>query len=428
MIKEAEKSKGRYPYETIENTSAKSYPKALNIILGSSCALLMLQLYLIAPLVPGFESEFRSGQMGLGIPVFAIPFALAAAGMTLFPSSIKKPDRWFSFSLIALSAGSVMLSRAESAESFLINRLLTGLSTGTMLPAALIMATRTVLPKRSLINMAVIIFFLAAGMTFGPSLGGWLNGLWGWRSLFLVIGALAALLWLSHILLCRTDHSGHYRQQRNVTNILPTQILRDGLRSYVFVFLSGVFHSGIFVWIINYFSTRYHLDEWSLGSSLLIFGLPGLSLTFLMFRYHLDSKVLKILDFGLLLTVTGLLIMMADVPLYVAELLLVVMSVGFCFSQPLFIGILKLPIGGVAAGRLMALGSGVLFFGYGCGPLIMSALLKERSLATGFLLLLVIVLAVLSRRVWHISELHTRHRILHGSEEENPPLQIIKTK
>jgi len=381
-------------------TTAKNQNALLNIFLGTSCFLLMFQLYCIAPLLPAYTGEFNSSLLNMAIPAFAIPFATAAACMVLSPSTFKKPEWWIALSLLAMSSGSLLLSTVGSAEVFLLNRMLTGVGTGTMLPSALVLATRSADKKESFSNMIRIILSLATGMTFAPSIGGWLNESLGWRSLFQVVGMISALLWLLFIMFNIRNKSISYRQIRMVERESNLHIIWKGRKIYSFVFLSGVFHSGVFVWISYYFTLQYKLGAYDLGTALFIFGLPGLTVAILLFRMNQDTSGVRILYSGLALTILGLLVMMQHLPLWLAECLLALMSLGFSLSQPLFIGILKLPKAGLSAGTLFAIGSGILFAGYGSGPLIMAALLESQKYAgIGFLVFVVIVMAGLGSYV-----------------------------
>ena len=372
----------------------------IDIIPGIASILLMLQAYLIAPLLPALSKDFSSSLIHLAVPAFAIPFAIAAGGMVVLKPAADL-HKCFLVSLAALCAGTYLLSMAWSANAFLLIRALTGFGTGAMLPSALLLAIRPHDKKRSLKGMVLIIFALATGMTFGPSLGGWLNGLIGWQGLYRLIGILAALLFLLHCLKDKQEKPEQILQYKMKT---AKSSAMDWKNSYIysFVYLTGVFHSGVFVWISYYFSTQYGLDEFHIATDLFIFGLPGFVVTLLMHYYQLDKKVLSTLYIALGLTIAGLLLLMGNLPLWMAECLLGIMSVGFGCSQPLFIGILKLPRPGISMIERVAKGSGLLFAGYGSGPLIMIALLSV-SLGAGtfFLIVLVLALAYSSRRVWN---------------------------
>jgi predicted MFS family arabinose efflux permease len=372
----------------------------IDIIPGIASMLLMFQAYLIAPLLPTLSKDFSSSLIHLAVPAFAIPFAIAAGGMVVLKPAADL-HKCFLVSLAALCAGTYLLSMAWSANAFLLIRALTGFGTGAMLPSALLLAIRPHDKKKSLKGMVLIIFALATGMTFGPSLGGWLNGLIGWQDLYRLIGILAALLFLLHCLKDKQEKPERILQYKRKT---AKSSAMDWKNSYIysFVYLTGVFHSGVFVWISYYFSTQYGLDEFHIATDLFIFGLPGFVVTLLMHYYQLDKKVLSTLYIALGLTIAGLLLLMGNLPLWMAECLLGIMSVGFGCSQPLFIGILKLPRPGISVIERVSKGTGLLFAGYGSGPLIMIALLSV-SLGAGtfFLIVLVLALAYSSRRVWN---------------------------
>ncbi|WP_162276966.1 MFS transporter [Mucilaginibacter pedocola] len=385
-----------------------------NTIVGASCFLLMFQLYLIAPLLPGYVTAFRSPLMEMAIPAFAIPFAISAMGMAFFRALIKQPNRCLSFSLYAMAVGALLLSGAGSAESFLLVRALTGLATGIMLPAAIVAVTRQSNKAMALRSMITLIFFMATGMVFGPCIGGWLNKIIGWPYLYRFIAFVSAGLWFMH-LWCSKAHIPTAHKSTAVHEQLPLHIVRQVQYTYAFTFLSGMFHSGVFVWVSVYFHSVYQISEAETANALLVFGLPGLIITILMFVYHWDTKVIRLLYWGLIVTIAGLFIMLLHVPLWMAECLLALMSVGYCFSQPLFIGVLKLPVSGIAAGRLIALGCAALFAGYGIGPLLMGWLLNTgQHIATGSLIVMAIVLAVLSAKVWQPAEIQQRRRLFYA--------------
>jgi predicted MFS family arabinose efflux permease len=269
-----------------------------------------------------------------------------------------------------------------------------------MLPSALLLALRPSAPKRSLQPMVLVIFALATGMTFGPSIGGWLNGLLGWRWLFRGIALLAALLFLCYLI----------KNWRDSARGLAVYRMKAAARSksnwkrsysYTFIYLTGVFHSGVFVWISYYFSTQYGLDEFQIATELFIFGLPGFLLTLVMYFFQMDKKVLRTLYIALGVTGACLSVFLQHLPLWLAECVLGIMSLGFGCSQPLFIGLLKMPRADVSPVGPVAKGSGLLFGGYGSGPLIIIPLLElDLNAAMLFLILLLLALAYISRRVW----------------------------
>ncbi|MCC8408552.1 MFS transporter [Mucilaginibacter sp. UR6-1] len=389
----------------MQHLLTKSFVQIPKQIPGIACLLLMVYAYGVAPLQPTLTREFNSTLTAFAIPVFALCFALAAAAMVLFHHFMKL-QQWFMLSLIWLCAGALLLSLARSAEAFLLIRAFTGLGTGMMLPSALMLAPAG---KKSgaLGSLIMVMFALGAGMTFGPSLGGWINALAGWRILYHIIAILTAMLILAA---CLNKKRGKVMVELQNPTHKATDIFRIIWKSryiYLFVYLTGIFHSGVFVWISNYFTVQYGQNEYHIANDLMVFGLPGLAVTFMLYRYHLDTRVLKILYAGLGLTIAGLIILMTNLPLWLAECLLAAMSVGFSCSQPIFIGILRMP----ASVKPLATGSAVLFAGYGSGPLIIIALLDiHMGAAMAFLVVLVMALAVVSRLVWRQPAIHLKSR------------------
>lgn len=306
-----------------------------------------------------------------------------------------------------MSAGTLLLSTVTSASLFILIRVLTGLGTGLMLPLALILVTKYGDKRGWFANMVTMIFALATGVTFGPGLGGWLNGLFGWRLLYLAISILAALLLLFYFLSKKQS-----REDRQHVIKLPgaSNLVKRNKYIYTFAYLTGVFHSGVFVWIGNYFATHYVLDEFNTANTLSILGVPGLITAIFMFCYKLDKKVIKILYAGFALTFAGIIILATDVPLFFAQCLLVLISIGFSCTQPLFIGILKMPARQWYAVRPIAIGSGILFAGYGSGPLIMIALPGTGSIvAICFFAGLIIAMCIVSQQIWKAPPPERRH-------------------
>jgi predicted MFS family arabinose efflux permease len=386
----------------MQNKLTKRISLSPNLIPATACMLLMLQGYLIAPLSRTLAKDFGSALPPLAVPAFAIPFAIAAAGTVLL--GLRADFRkCLLISLAMLCLGSIMLSITNSADVFLLVRTLTGFGTGIMLPSALLLTIWNIRKKNSSNQMVLVIFALAAGMTFGPSLGGWLNDSMGWRCLYRLTGMTAAMLFFIYFLQDATN-----RPQPITLSVIKTaersKTDRKSRYIYSFVYLTGVFHSGVFVWISHYFTTQYGLDEFHIATELFIFGLPGFVVSLLLYRYHLDKKVINILYVALGLTAAGLMALMGNLPLWLAECLLGIMSVGFGCSQPLFIGILKLPPRSNSILRPAAIGSGLLFAGYGSGPLMMIALLSvDLGVAMYWLIGLVLALAYISAHVWKAS-------------------------
>lgn len=363
-----------------------------------ACILVMFQAYLIAPLAPTLAKDFTSPLLSLSIPVFAIAFSMAAAGTAYLKVNV--PIRgYLLLALGAMAVGNYLLSISHTAGFFLLIRALIGLGTGALLPMAILHSVCHSKKPKSLERIVPVIFAVATGMTFSPSIGGWLNGVFGWRILYQCLSILCTLLFT----VCLLKRAQKFMPAGTATEKagdIKTVAHNAGF-IYSFSFLTGLFHSGVFVWISHYFMTQYHLNEFEIATELFIFGLPGFAVSFLIHHFRIDKRMVTVLYAAMGLTILGLILLWGNLSLGLAECLLAVISIGFGCSQPLFVGLVKLPQGRQTLLSPAAHGTSFLFGGYGIGPLVMFALLSI-DISTGLLFLIatVISLAYISLRVW----------------------------
>lgn len=363
-----------------------------------ACMLVMFQAYLIAPLGPTLSKELNSTLVAFGIPVFAIAFSIAAAG-TAFLKLTFRMRGYLLTAFGSMALGNYLLGNVQSVETFLLIRTLIGFGTGALLPMVILNYICNTKKPKSLDRIVPIIFAIAIGMTFSPSIGGWLNGIFGWRVLYEYLGILCAFLFLICLLSKPINFRSMHSHKDKSNGIKAEQ--RTAVFIYSFTFLTGIFHSGVFVWISHYFTIQYGLSEFEIGTELFIFGVPGFALSFTMHYFQLDKKMITVLYAAMGVTILGLLLLWGNLPLGMAECLLAIISMGFGCSQPLFVGLIKIPQAGKSLLTPAALGAGFLFGGYGAGPVIMFALLAI-DISTGllFLIFTVIALAYISLRVW----------------------------
>ena len=121
---------------------------------------------------------------------------------------------------------------------------------------------------------------IAGGMAFGSTIGVVLEPLVGWRILFLGV-AIYSRAFLAYLFRLRTalDESKRPRVLLSFSEVLRTfgSLLTSarGLSTYLYVFLSAVFHSGVYMWLGLYFVERHRLGEVGIGLALLGYGVPG---------------------------------------------------------------------------------------------------------------------------------------------------------
>lgn len=373
------------------------------ILAASACFLVMFQSYLAAPLIPDYIVEFRSYSMNLTIPAFAIPFAIGSAiNLILIPRGYRPAI--LPFSLMWMSTGCLLLALAKTAPVFLVLRALTGLGSGAILPSAILIAGTTTGAIERAKQVMMMIFALAFGMTFGPVTGAWLNHLIGWRALYQIVGAVTYAFAIGYLVYQRREQrilKATLRFRQFYEQIITLSGNARNIYVNTFIYLTGLFHSGVFIWITSFFSERYQLSQRESALTLLIFGLPGLLvIIWVTFRERKDHTRQQ-LSGGLLMITASLLLLLIPIPSWLANLLLVIISVGYNFSLPLFPGIIRTPIAGDQRICTVLIGSSILYLGYGTGPLLMLGVLHLGKTATlSYLLLLEILLTILANHIW----------------------------
>src|SRR5438034_527007 len=147
-----------------------------------------------------------------------------------------------------------------------------------------------------------------------------------------------------------------------------------GRRTYAYVLLNAVFHSGVFTWLGLYFERRYGLGEVGIGLALLGYGVPGFLLGPPIGRAadRWGRRWLVPTGLGIAALAAGILIW--DVPLVVAAVAVTLLSLGYDMTQPLLAGIVT-ALGGQRAGQAMGLNVFMLFTGFGLGSLLFGAAL-----------------------------------------------------
>jgi len=148
-----------------------------------------------------------------------------------------------------------------------------------------------------------------------------------------------------------------------------------GQRTYGFVLVNSMFHSGVFTWLGVYLERQFGLGPVGIGLALLGYGIPGLLLGPLIGRVADRWGRARLIPIGLLLSAAAAALLMFDFPVVFAPVIAMILSLGYNMTQPLFAGIVS-SLGGKRAGQAMGLNVFTLFVGFGLGSLIFGSLLR----------------------------------------------------
>lgn len=349
-------------------------------MLAGATFVIFFQGYMVAPIIPTLSSTFGSSvqTVGLIVPAYLIPYGIATLAYGVLADRIGIHRVMFA-SLAAFSALTILTATAQSIEQLALWRTVTGIGASGVVPLALALVGRLYPYEQRGRPLGWLFGAMAGGMAFGSPLGAMIVPFVGWQGLFVVVGTAGAVLLL--ILL-------PYRAVIAATTQSVTGTLRDlvngykdllgtarGQRTYGFVLVNSMFHSGVFTWLGVYLEQKYQLGAAGIGLALLGYGVPGFAFGPVIGRAADRWGRARLIPAGLLLGASAAAVLLLDFPIVLAPVVAMVLSLGYDMTQPLFAGIVT-SLGGKRAGQAMGLNVFTLFVGFGLGSLIFGELLR----------------------------------------------------
>ena len=346
--------------------------------LTAAAFLIFAQAFMVAPLTPRLAQVLNSSTstIGLAVPAYLIPYGL----MTLLWGPLsgrlgRRPVILASLAMfVVLTAATAM---ADAAGPFVLLRLLTALGASAVVPVSLVLIGDLVPFQRRGQALGWLFGGMAGGIAVGSSTGALLEPIVGWQGLFLLVAALTVPVLLA--LASPRLLPGRPRAQPAPS---PRQIARGyaallrlprGRRTYAFVLLNGMLHSGVYSWMGLYLDRRFGLGPVAIGLTLLGYGVPGLLLGTRIGRIADMHGRRRLIPAGVAVAAGCALLLAAPLPLFAVAIVVLVLSLGYDMTQPPLAGIVT----DLPGHRELAMGLNVftLFVGLGVGALLFQALL-----------------------------------------------------
>src|SRR5262249_20958018 len=303
-------------------------------VLSAATFLIFFQAYMVAPLIPHLSAVFAvsAETMGLIVPAYMIPYGVSTLFYGLLSDRLGR-RRIMLASLLAFVLLTALTATAQSTAQLILWRLMTGLGASGVVPLALALMGTLFPYEQRRRPLGWLFGAMAGGMAFGSTFGALLEPFVGWRGIFLGVSLLSAgalsLLW-------------PYQRLLGEAPPTPTGTVRDlfaaygsllgperGRRTYAYVLLNSIFHSGVFTWLGLYFARRYGLGEVGIGRALLGYGVPGFLLGPLIGRAADRWGRRWLVPAGLGIAAVAASLLMADMPLLVAALAVTLLSLGY---------------------------------------------------------------------------------------------------
>ncbi|WP_333597121.1 MFS transporter [Chryseobacterium flavum] len=350
-------------------------------VLSAATFIIFFQLYMVAPLLPSLSVFFNVSEqtIGLIVPAYLIPYGISTLFYGLLADKIgtKKVVLSSLFVFVVLTA---LTSFSQSVPQLITWRLLTGIGASGVVPMALAWTGRPYSYEERGRPLGWIFGAMAGGGAFGASAGVILESYIGWRMLFLGVSILGVLRWT--ILWLAFRNLGDVlmeKQKLTLTKVLNGyKALFSGRRgkiAYTYVLLNGIFHAGVFTWLGLYFEESFGLSGASIGFAIIGYGFPGFILGPFIGKLVDKKGRNKLLPIGLAISALSAIILSFNIPLYVATIAVVLLSLGYDLTQPLLAGIIT-EIGKERTGQAMSLNVFMLFIGFGLGSYLFGLALQ----------------------------------------------------
>jgi len=341
---------------------------------------IFFQAYMVAPIIPALADAFATSAhtVGFVVPAYLIPYGIATLVFGLLADRLGVQRVMFA-SLAMFSLLTALTATAVSVEQMALWRVLTGLGASGVVPLALVLVGQLFPYEQRGRPLGWLFAAMAGGMAFGSPLGSILVPIIGWRGLFLAVGATGGIVLLL-LLPYRRLIAGAMQPvggtlgdlMRGYLGLLSTA---RGQRTYGYVFVNSMFHSGVFTWLGVYLEQRYSLGPVGIGLALLGYGVPGLLFGPLIGRAADRWGRARLLPIGLGLSALAAAGLLFDFPVILAPIIAMLLSLGYDATQPLFAGIVT-SLGGKRPGQAMGLNVFTPFVGFGLGSLIFGEVLR----------------------------------------------------
>ncbi len=363
---------------SINFTSSHSPSFTLVAIISLGTFIIFFQGFMVAPLLPHFSVLFKASVQHVSFiePAYLLGYALS----TLIYAPLS--ERYGRFPVIIFSmSGFIVITAltgfAESIDHLIFFRFLTGLIAGGVAPITIGWIGDHFPYEKRGHALGLFFGFMAAGTALGSSSGALLTSFVGWRMLFWIVAGLGLFI-IGVILLNRK----RYFKKQNADTIKVKNMVFEyynilklprARRTYIFVLMNSMFHSGIFAWTGYFFFSNYHLTEKGVGLALLGYGIPGLFLGSFIGKMADRYGRNRIIPIGITVGAISVIFLSMHYQLLVSCLLVATLSLAFDMTHPLFAAIITTL--SERKGAAVGLFAFVMFTGYGLGSLILSLII-----------------------------------------------------
>jgi predicted MFS family arabinose efflux permease len=344
-------------------------------LLSFGSFIIFFQAYMLGPLIPELSRDLNSSPLLIGstISAYLIPYGVMSLFYGIFSDYFGR-KRIVLFALLSFSVLSVASGFVQNGLQLVILRALTGATASGFVPLSLILIGVLFPYERLGGAMSLIFASMAGGMAFGSTIGVILSPIIGWRILFLISGLVALFLYQRlSVYGVELDFNSNavsiksFPWASTLASYRDLLLSKRGIRTYSYVFLNGIFHSGVFTWLSVYFSEVYGIGAYGIGLALLGYGLPGFFFAPVIGKMADKYGKHIFIPLGFSIAAFSSLVLAIQPPIVISVIAVTALSLGYDMSQPLLAAIVTNLRGNESRGKAMGLNVFILFIGFGLG-------------------------------------------------------------
>jgi len=271
----------------------------LVLILGSLTALGPFSIDMYLPGFPQIAQSLQTttGEVSRSLSSFFIGLALGQVlyGLLMDRYGRKKP---LYVGLALYVAASIGCALARSVEWLIALRLVQALGSSAASVAPMAMVRDLFPVKDSAKVYASLIIVVAASPMLAPTAGGYLTAAFGWQSVFIVLLAIAVLIWLAVILWLPESHQRHPDFSLQLRPIVANFVsVAKEPQFYTYACGGSLAFAGLFAYVaasplvfMDYFGVSGKTYSWIFA--LLSIGFIGFSqMSSVLLKYHRSERI-----------------------------------------------------------------------------------------------------------------------------------------
>jgi predicted MFS family arabinose efflux permease len=289
--------------------------------------LVSVDVRILAPVLPSISASLNSSPGTIGLAMTTYSLAYGTGQLFYGPLS----DRLGRITVVraagvGFSICTILSALTLTTWQFIFVRLLAGALAGAVLPLTLVFIGDTVVYERRQLVLGRFAAINSAAIAFSASIGGTIAHFVSWR-LMLIGDATLALIPI--IFLWRLDSRTSVETSACVERYIDLLRNRRALFVYVAVFLQGFLLWGGMTYFGSFGTYRYHLDQFTVGMLIALFGIGMMASGLMMGRIRSRFSENTLAIAGGLLMGLSYLAFIPHWPMPVFAIGLLVMGLGF---------------------------------------------------------------------------------------------------